>query len=54
MTVAEPPPDRCPQCGLTVDDARASRHGEVERAGCPGCALQLIRRPGRAWEGIRG
>jgi len=25
-----------------------------ERATCPACALQLVRRPGEPWHGIRG
>ena len=47
--------DRCPNCGepLTALDGRDQGRG-VERASCPTCALQLVRRDGGRWEGIRG
>ena len=45
---------RCPNCGTGVDASRARRAGELERVGCPACALQLVRRPGGEWAGIRG
>lgn len=47
-------PDLCPHCGTEVDPTPAWRSGPVERLTCPTCALQLVRRPGAAWEGIRG
>jgi len=42
-------------CGepLTALDGRDQGRG-VERASCPTCALQLVRRDGGRWEGIRG
>jgi hypothetical protein len=48
--------DRCTHCGAEVGEAHPVVVGErtVERATCPRCALQLVRRPGEAWRGIRG
>lgn len=45
----------CPNCGAPLDGVVARDQGRgVERATCPACALQLVRRDGGRWEGIRG
>jgi formate dehydrogenase maturation protein FdhE len=47
--------DRCPGCGGSVTSVvRAVAEQGLERAGCPHCALQLVRTPGAVWRGIRG
>ena len=46
--------EACPNCGAPVDESAASEQGAVQRAGCPACGLQLVRRPGQPWAGIRG
>ena len=48
------PEDPCPNCGAPLDERRAREQGGVERVGCLACGLQLVRRPGAGWEGIRG
>ncbi|MBV8561079.1 MAG: hypothetical protein JO050_09905 [Acidimicrobiia bacterium] len=47
-------PPTCPGCGASLDDKAARQVGGVERLGCLGCGLQLVRRPGQGWESIRG
>ena len=44
----------CPHCGASIDGRRARRSGPLWRLGCPACGLQLVRRPGSDWTGIRG
>ena len=44
----------CPHCGAPVEERVVRDQGAVERAGCLACGLQLVRRRGERWEGIRG
>lgn len=44
----------CPHCGHPVDEDRAREHAGASRLGCLSCGVQLVRRPGQAWEAIRG
>jgi len=47
--------ESCPNCGASLAGLTGrEQRGKVERAGCPQCALQLVRRGGGPWEGIRG
>jgi endogenous inhibitor of DNA gyrase (YacG/DUF329 family) len=51
------PPDRCPHCDAEVAHGHEVRVGSrpaLERATCPHCGLQLVRRPDEPWHGIRG
>jgi hypothetical protein len=45
-------PDCCPNCGALVGDLRDQRG--LQRGGCRHCGLQVVRRPGEPWRGIRG
>ncbi|HZT66464.1 MAG TPA: hypothetical protein VFA11_11800 [Acidimicrobiales bacterium] len=47
-------PVTCPHCGAAIDPSAARWEGGTGRLGCPRCALQLVRRPGEDWAGIRG
>ena len=47
-------PLRCPHCDATVDESRAREYPSGQRLGCMACGVQLIRRPGQAWQTIRG
>lgn len=44
--------DACPHCGAYVPEAYDANG--LERGSCRHCGLQLVRRPGEPWHGIRG
>ena len=55
MVAEDTDPDACPHCGAVVTaPARHANDGRLERSGCTSCGLQVVRRPGEAWRGIRG